>query len=66
MPGAPHSADKSGETHLRGNLFFESRAAQNDRHQHCQLVPDQPRQDSQLFWLLAKLAELCACRPVYP
>ena len=49
-PAAPPSADKSGETHPRGGkLFFESRAKQNDRHQHCQLVPDQPLQDSQLF-----------------
>lgn len=41
-PVAPPSADKSGEMHLKGNLFFESRAKQDDRHQHCQLVPDQP------------------------
>ena len=52
-PAAPPSADKSGETHPQGGkLFFESHARQNDRHQHCQLVPDQPLQDSQSFWTL--------------
>lgn len=39
-----------GNAPSRGNCFFESRASQNDRHQHCQLVPDQPLQDSQLFF----------------
>lgn len=58
-PTAPPSADKSGETHpQRGKLFFESRTKQNDRHQDCQLVPDQPLQDSQVvFCLLARSAQ---------
>ena len=67
-PAAPPSADKSGELHPQGAIvFFESRARQNDRHQHCQLVPDQPLQDSQLFfgcWQACLLGG--RRRPVYP
>jgi hypothetical protein len=60
-PAAPPSADKSGETHPQGGkLFFESRARQNDRQQHCQLVPDQPLQDSQLFFGCWRSLRSCA------
>ena len=67
-PAAPPSTDKSGEMHpQRGNCFFESRARQNDRHQHCQLVPDQPRKDSQLFFGCWQARLLGGRRsPVYP
>ena len=56
-----------GNAPLRGNCFFESRARQNDRHQHCQLVPDQPLQDSQVFFGCWQARLLGGRRsPVYP
>jgi hypothetical protein len=56
-----------GNAPSRGNCFFESRARQNDRHQHCQLVPDQPLQDSQLFFGCWQARLLGGRRsPVYP
>jgi hypothetical protein len=52
---------------MRGNCFFESRTKQNNRHQHCQLVPDQPRKDSQLFFGCWQARLLGGRRsPVYP
>ena len=55
-----------GNAPSRGNCFFESRARQNDRLQHCQLVPDQPLQGSQLFFGCWRSLRSCARRrPVY-
>jgi hypothetical protein len=62
-PAAPPSADKSGETHPPwGQLFFRVTRPAERRHQHCQLVPDQPLQDSQLFFACWRSLRSCAPR----
>lgn len=66
-PAALPNADKSGETHPQGASCFSSHAPGRTTgiNTASQSQTNHVKTHS-CFWLLAKLAELCPCRPVYP
>lgn len=45
-PAASPQPDRSAEEHPKGQFSFESRKRQDDQHQPCQPIPDQPPQVS--------------------